>query len=272
MIGTASGCRERAAEAQPPPPPMVTVVEARAMDVPIEVTATGTTSAQNEVTIRARVQGFLEEQNFQEGSNVEAGQLLFVIDEAPFQARVDMAQGQRDEAAAALKQAQESKDVAIATAELALSQAKHYFAQVEEARARRLLQRNSMTQEEYDQRKAELQQAQADVQAKQAALEQARVSYTNNIALAKARLQQAEADLTQAELSLSYCRMSAPIAGRIGDRRSRSATTSARSARCRPTPSRPRRWRRSSSSIRSRSRCGPAPDTCPRSPRWWIRA
>lgn len=216
MAGAGSGCRERAVEAQAPPPPMVTVVRARTLNVPIEIETTGTTVAEQEITLRARVQGFLQEQNFREGQDVEAGQLLFVIDEAPFQARVDMAQGRRDEAAAALEQARNSKNVAIATAQLALGQAQLYFAQIEETRASRLLQRNAMTREEYDQRKAELQQAQADVQSKQASLEQARVTFDSDIALAEARLVQAESELTQAKLNLSYCRMASPIAGRIG--------------------------------------------------------
>lgn len=216
FLAVGSGCRERAAEAQAPPPPTVTVVRAKTMTVPIEVETTGTTRAEREVTIRARVQGFLQEQNFQDGQNVEANQVLFVIDEAPFQARLEMAQGRRDEAAAALEQARNSKAVSIAAAQLALGQAQLAFAQVEETRAARLLQRNSMSREEYDQRKAELQQAQADVLAKQASLEQAQVTYDSDIALAQARLVQAESELTQAQLDLSYCRMSAPIAGRIG--------------------------------------------------------
>lgn len=215
-VGVGSGCREQAAEAQPPPPPTVTVVAARAMDVPIEVETTGTTRARQEVTIRARVTGFLEERSFEEGSYVEAGQLLFVIDEEPFQARVDMAKGQRDEAAAALKAARESKQPAVAAAQLAVAQAQLFFAQIQETRDARLLQRNSLSREEYDEARAALQQAQADVQARQAALEQSQVTFQSDIALAEARLQQAEADLTQAKLDLSYCRMYSPIDGRIG--------------------------------------------------------
>ncbi len=64
--------------------------KARRMTVPIMGRAPiGTTRrALQEVSIRARVRGFLKEISFAEGADVKAGQLLFVIDEEPFQAKV----------------------------------------------------------------------------------------------------------------------------------------------------------------------------------------
>jgi multidrug efflux pump subunit AcrA (membrane-fusion protein) len=216
----ASGCSRRTEAQRVPPPPVVTVVKAEKRDIPITVSAIGTTVALNEVTIRARVAGFLKEgppSLFEQGSNVKAGQLLFVIDEEPFQAAVAAAEATRDQAKAELDQAQRSQIVAISQARLLVSQAALYLAQIQEARTRRLLERNAVTREEYEEEKANLQQADADVQAKKADLDQSRVDFESKIALAKASLAKAEADLTNAKLDLSYCRMTAPIDGRIGE-------------------------------------------------------
>src|SRR6478736_6021860 len=66
------------------PPTKVGVVVARRQNVPIIGRPNGTTRALNDVTIRARVKGFLSEKHFQEGSNVKKGQLLLVVEEQPF--------------------------------------------------------------------------------------------------------------------------------------------------------------------------------------------
>jgi RND family efflux transporter MFP subunit len=205
-----------------PPPPTVTVVRAEQRDVPIVVTGIGTTRALKEVTLRARVAGFLKEgppSLFQEGSNVKAGQLLFVIDEEPFQAAVASARATLEEAQATLRQAENSQAVAIARAQLLVSQAALTLAQIQESRARRLLERVSITRDEYDEKKAALQQAEADVQTRKADLDQARVDYESKIALSRAEVAKARADLTNAQLNLGYCRMTSPIDGRIGEAR-----------------------------------------------------
>src|SRR5690348_3406121 len=85
--GVISGCSPQAEAGRVPPPPVVSVVEARRMTVPIMAEPIGTTRALQEVSIRARVRGFLKEMHFKEGGDVKAGQLLFVIDEEPFKAR-----------------------------------------------------------------------------------------------------------------------------------------------------------------------------------------
>ena len=64
------GCRKPAAQAAPPPP-TVGVVESRRMTVPIQVSPNGTTRALEDVTIRARVRGFLTERHFAEGAMVK---------------------------------------------------------------------------------------------------------------------------------------------------------------------------------------------------------
>ena len=109
------------------------------MNVPLIGHPTGNTRALNEVTIRARVKGFLQEKNFTEGQNVKRGQLLLVIEEKPFQVRVQQARAALEEADAALKKAKETKSREIAAAQVALDETQMKLDQVEERRERSLL-------------------------------------------------------------------------------------------------------------------------------------
>src|SRR3954469_9855622 len=86
------GFSREADGARQPPPPRRSVVEARRMTVPVMAEPIGTTRALQEVSVRARVRGFLKEIHFDEGGDVKKGQLLFVIDEEPFKAKLADAQ------------------------------------------------------------------------------------------------------------------------------------------------------------------------------------
>ena len=63
---------------------------------------TGRFAAVNRVEVRARVSGYLATASFAEGQRVKAGDLLFVIDQRPFQIAVDAAQAELDEMIAVL--------------------------------------------------------------------------------------------------------------------------------------------------------------------------
>lgn len=60
-------------------------------DFPITYDGIGTVQAYNTVTIRARVDGTLQEVRFKEGQDVKAGDVLAIIDPRPFQASLDQA-------------------------------------------------------------------------------------------------------------------------------------------------------------------------------------
>ena len=66
----------------------VGVVEVQVEDVPLEIEMVGTTMGIQDVPIRARVEGYLETMEFQEGRFVQKGDVLYTIDPQPFQARV----------------------------------------------------------------------------------------------------------------------------------------------------------------------------------------
>jgi RND family efflux transporter MFP subunit len=68
---------------------------------------TGRLEAADSVDVRARVSGFIDSAQFQEGSVVQAGALLFVIDARPFQAEVDRAMAEVARAQAQVQQTTE---------------------------------------------------------------------------------------------------------------------------------------------------------------------
>ncbi|HMB02499.1 MAG TPA: efflux RND transporter periplasmic adaptor subunit [Isosphaeraceae bacterium] len=214
---TISGCSSRAGPERLPPPPVVSVVEARTMDVPIQASPIGTTDALQQVSIRARVRGFLKEQHFEEGAEVKAGQLLFVIDEEPFKAQLDANRAKLDEAKAALEAAKQSKAREVAQAQLDVNQAQRDFARVEERREQVLLKRNASTVEDVERRTTLRERAEAEVEAARASLEQARADYETNILAAQAQVEAAQAAVREAEIDLGYCRMFSPIDGRASE-------------------------------------------------------
>ncbi len=101
-----AGCRKEEAGAAAPPPDVL-VAEVLQRDVPIYTEALGQTRGSNEVEIRARVEGYLETVEFQEGSMVEKGQLLYTIDPRPFQTALTRALAQQAEAEADLARARQ---------------------------------------------------------------------------------------------------------------------------------------------------------------------
>lgn len=212
------GCREAVPQAAPPAP-TVGVVESRRMNVPIEVAPNGTTRALEDVTIRARVRGFLTERHFTEGATVRKGQLLLVIDEEAYKVALQSAKARQAEAEAALRKAEESRSREVAAAQLDLDRAQLVLAQIQERRSRALVARNAGTAEDLDRTEADRKRWESQVEADRAQLAQAKADFEVGIAAARAQLAATRASVRDAELNLGYCRMYAPIDGRIGEAR-----------------------------------------------------
>lgn len=121
----------------------------------------GRTSAVRVAEVRARVDGVVLRREFTEGSDVRAGQRLYKIDPAPYQAAVDSA-------AAALAKAEANAGAAQTIAE----------------RSRALLAMNATSRQEHEVAAATAAQARADVAAAKAALQAARIDleYTDVVA------------------------------------------------------------------------------------------
>lgn len=97
---------------QPPqgmPPPEVTVVKIEPRNIPTVFEYTGQTAGSREVEVRARVIGILQKRNFLEGSAVTAGQSLFTLDPALYEAALKRAEA--DLGSAHARQQQSKREV-----------------------------------------------------------------------------------------------------------------------------------------------------------------
>jgi len=101
----AAACTRAPPERAAPPPPLVTVATPVRMDAPIWLEYTGETAAIESAEIRARVEGYLLEKRFTDSADVREGQVLFVIDPAPYQAVVAQAEAEVERCRADLQQA-----------------------------------------------------------------------------------------------------------------------------------------------------------------------
>lgn len=165
---TLTGCGRKAPEAPPPAP-----VEVKAITVEASATETyadkvGEVRGSQEVDLRARVSGILLAKHFEDGALVQEGQLLFSIDAREFRAQVASAQAR------------------LASAEANLSRARQ-----DVERYRPLLAEEAIARQVYDNAVAAQRQAEAEVSASRAALD-------------------------ETKLGLDYADVRAPLTGRIG--------------------------------------------------------
>lgn len=216
LLAIAPGCQQQKAPLERKKP-AVGVTPVTVLDAPLIVSSNSTTRAANAVTISARVKGFLKEILFTEGSEVKKGELLFVIDEQPYKVALAQAKAMLAEAKSGLEKAKTSKGREIAAAQLALAVAGQVLQTVEDQRARLLYSRNAASKGDLDLAEAQLQKANAQVDVEKASLEQAKTDFDVNIQAAQAKVDQAQANLDDAQINLSYCRMFAPLDGRIGE-------------------------------------------------------
>lgn len=96
LILLLGACGKKEAEAgksgpASPAPMPVTAIRVASQKVPVSIEAVGQAEGSREVEIRARVSGILEKRLYEEGAPVKAGQVLFVIDPAPYELAVQQA-------------------------------------------------------------------------------------------------------------------------------------------------------------------------------------
>jgi membrane fusion protein (multidrug efflux system) len=113
------------------------------------------------------VNGVIQKRLFTEGSHVKAGEILYQIDPAPFQAALD-----------------------YATASLAKAEANLPAIRLKFERSKGLLSANAVSRQDYDDKEAALKQAEADIEYGKAAVETARINlgYTRVIATISGRI------------------------------------------------------------------------------------
>lgn len=150
---TLAGCDKKPAPPPAPAPFEVGVVTVHPQSVAVTTELPGRTSAYLVAQVRARVDGIVLRREFKEGAQVKAGQRLYKIDPAPYQAALDSAK-------AALQKAQANLASTAAQA----------------ARYKILVAANAVSKQDYDNALAAQGQAAADVAAGKAAVETARIN------------------------------------------------------------------------------------------------
>jgi membrane fusion protein, multidrug efflux system len=155
LVGT-WGCQNEKSKVAPPEPMVVPVSQPLAREVTDYVDFTGQTKAAHAVDITPRVTGYLVEMPFKEGAEVKKGDLLFVVDPRPYQAQLDQAQGQVDLNKASLK---------LAKTTLARDKAING------------LSPGSVSQQQFDQEQAMVEEADARVRAAEKSMEIYQLSY-----------------------------------------------------------------------------------------------
>jgi multidrug efflux system membrane fusion protein len=150
-----AGCQGARGTVAPPEMAVVPVSQPVRREVTDYVDFTGRTEAVYSADIRPRVTGYLVEMPFKEGAEVKKGDLLFVVDPRPYKAQLDQAQGQVDLYKASLK---------LAKTTLARDQAIN------------ALSAGSVSQQQFDQEEAVVEEADARVKA----FEKARELYKLN--------------------------------------------------------------------------------------------
>ncbi len=102
------GCEQSESQSAEPsmPPQAVTVLEVQPKDLTARFEYIGRLEASREIEVRPRITGLIEQRLFDEGGHVDAGDVLFRIDRAPFEARLEAAQAALAETQARLTQTQ----------------------------------------------------------------------------------------------------------------------------------------------------------------------
>jgi len=136
------GCDKH--QATPPPQPEVTILSVAPKDTPVTFEFVGSTASSQQVEVRARVNGFLDERLYIEGNIVKQGEVMFQMDAKPFQAQLDAAESA-----------------------LAQQQAKLWTAQANLKRVKPLAKANAVSKKELD-------DAQGSVNAAAAAVDMAK--------------------------------------------------------------------------------------------------
>jgi RND family efflux transporter MFP subunit len=173
--------------------PTVEVAQVDRKDVAIYGEWIGTLAGQVNANVQAQVTGYLLRRDYQEGSFVRKGQLLFEIDPRPFQATLDQAKGQLAQANAQLIQYQ---------AQLATAQANQLKSQLDVDKYTPLTKAQAASQQDLDNAVQTDRANQAQVKAADAA-----------IAAAKAQIQAAQAAVETATINLGFTQIASPIDG-----------------------------------------------------------
>ena len=194
-----AGCnsQNQVRSAAPPAPIPVSVAITNVESVPVDVRAVGTVEASAVIQVKSQVSGELVKVAFEEGADVKQGDLLFVIDERPYQEALHQAENALAKDTALLGQAQANLNRDIAQSKSLVADAARYS---------ELARQGVVSKSQSDQSTSAAEAIQATITADQAAMEST-----------KAAIEGDRTAITTAKLNLSYCEIHAPVSGRSGN-------------------------------------------------------
>src|SRR5262245_31827107 len=210
LLAAAAACSTSSTAATGPPPPDVLDAQVQQRDVPIYNEWIGTLDGIVNAEIKAQVSGYLERQEYTEGSLVKKGQLLFQIDPRPFEAVLDQVRAQAAQANGQLAQAK--AQLLQAEAQVAIAEANQGRAQLDVERYTPLAKQQAITQQDLDNAIQNNLGAKAQVRAANAQVETAK----SLIQTATAAIQASAAAEATARLNLGFTRLVSPIDGIAG--------------------------------------------------------
>ncbi len=194
------------------PPAPVEAAVASGRDVAVYIDAIGRAVAKETVWVKAQVEGRVEETRFEDGADLKKGDVLYVLDARPFEARLAAAEASLLRARASLARAKTA--VLRPAATLLRAKAARDLARAEFVRVEGLVETKAVSKADYDTKKSTFDMMEAEVGQAEADVEQAEPE----AAAAEADVKKAEADVAMARLDVEYCTIRSPIDGRAGHR------------------------------------------------------
>lgn len=182
--------------AGPRPVTPIHAAPATTADVPVQIPAIGAVEPLSTIEVKSQVSGIITEVLFEEGQVVEKDQVLFIIDQRPFEVALKGAEANFSRAQAEHQEA---------ASMVARGKAQAVNARKELARDTELLSRGTVSQEEFDQSQANAEALEAGVRADEAAVQSAAET-----------VRASKAAIDEARLQLEYCTIRSPIRGKTG--------------------------------------------------------
>ena len=186
------------------------VITIGASNAQLKTTYPATIKGVQDVEVRPKVSGFITKLNVHEGEYVRAGQVLFVIDNATYQAAVRQAQAQVNSAQSSVAQAQAG--VVQANASLNSANAQAATSRLTYSNSKNLYNNKVIGDYELQSAKNAYETAQAAVRQAQSGVASANAA----VRQAEAGVRQAQAVLASAKDNLGFCYVKSPASGYIG--------------------------------------------------------
>ena len=205
-----TACERKPTVVSLPPTPEVTTITVTKTSVLLTTELPGRTAPYLIAEIRPQISGLIQKRLFTEGSEVKAGQKLYEIDPAPYQAAMDNALANLEVSRKAADQARAALNASMAG--VARQQATVTFARTNRKRFEDLLKEKAVSDSDCEQAVTAAQVAEATLKVVEADVQSAQGA----VAAAEAAIQQATAAVQTTKINLAYTTITAPISGRIG--------------------------------------------------------